>query len=321
MENLQRHRWTILVVLGIIAITFAGTALAQDFSGEFFHQTGHWISGEFYARYSQVENPEMIYGLPITDSFIDQDTGLTVQYFEYARFELDPDAPGEQRVTLTRVGEYTYEASEKVPFTPNPTACRLFNETHHWVCYEFLSFFEMNGGGEQFGYPISEFEFHNGYIAQYFEYARFEWHPEYEKGERVQLGTLGREYFAIRNEDPAHLHAQQVDAIPMSTPIEDLRLFVFVGAPITYRNGQQTYHIIVQDQNRNPVPNAQVALTIYLPDGTTEKFTLASSNADGLSVSPPLDIHSDKTGTANVYVTVQVKGIEASTHTSYYIWW
>jgi hypothetical protein len=50
-----------------------------------------------------------------------------------------------------------------------------------------------------FGYPISEEFTEGGYIVQYFERARFEWHPEntgtsYE----VLLGLLGREVYDRR---------------------------------------------------------------------------------------------------------------------------
>jgi hypothetical protein len=50
-----------------------------------------------------------------------------------------------------------------------------------------------------FGYPISEEFFEGGSVVQYFERARFEWHPENEGTPYVVLlGQLGREQYQRR---------------------------------------------------------------------------------------------------------------------------
>ena len=64
----------------------------------------------------------------------------------------------------------------------------------------FLSFWRENGGALIFGYPIAEESVEDGRIVQYFERARFEYHPEYlGTAEQVQLALLGRELTAGRN--------------------------------------------------------------------------------------------------------------------------
>ncbi|MBV9119544.1 MAG: hypothetical protein JOZ39_02465, partial [Chloroflexi bacterium] len=74
-----------------------------------------------------------------------------------------------------------------------------FPQTGHSLSLGFLKFFNANGGLDAFGYPISEElqEANNDgsgrvYNVQYFQRARFEYHPElagtpYE----VELGLLG----------------------------------------------------------------------------------------------------------------------------------
>jgi len=66
----------------------------------------------------------------------------------------------------------------------------------------FGRYWDNNGGLRQFGYPISEIfperlEDGNTYLVQYFERARFEYHPEH-KGTtyEVQLGQFGRRILA-----------------------------------------------------------------------------------------------------------------------------
>ena len=61
----------------------------------------------------------------------------------------------------------------------------------------FLSYWQQHGGLAQFGYPITaEYSEHNtsdgeDYIVQWFERARFEYHPEAPPQYRVLLGLLG----------------------------------------------------------------------------------------------------------------------------------
>jgi N-acetyl-anhydromuramyl-L-alanine amidase AmpD len=77
------------------------------------------------------------------------------------------------------------------------SSCRYFPETRHKVCHGFRAFWESYGDRAlaTFGYPLSE-EFTNqsGLVVQYFERARFEWHPG--SGQNpwdVLLGRVGDE--------------------------------------------------------------------------------------------------------------------------------
>lgn len=71
---------------------------------------------------------------------------------------------------------------------------RYFDETGHAVRGPFLAFFDSHGGLGIFGYPITdEFVNANGLLVQYFQRARFEWHPSNPTGYRVQLGLIGDE--------------------------------------------------------------------------------------------------------------------------------
>ncbi|MBI3241999.1 MAG: hypothetical protein HYZ49_06870 [Chloroflexi bacterium] len=69
---------------------------------------------------------------------------------------------------------------------------RYFDETGHAVRGPFLKFFDEHGGLEIFGFPITdEYVNENGRLVQYFQRARFEWHPENPADFQVQLGLLG----------------------------------------------------------------------------------------------------------------------------------
>ncbi|HVX30134.1 MAG TPA: glycoside hydrolase family 3 N-terminal domain-containing protein, partial [Nitrolancea sp.] len=73
---------------------------------------------------------------------------------------------------------------------------RFFPETGHTLGGGFLAYWNKFGGLPVFGYPITE-EFtdaQTGFVTQYLERARFEWHPgAWPERFDVELGLLGVE--------------------------------------------------------------------------------------------------------------------------------
>lgn len=106
-----------------------------------------------------------------------------------------------QQATLaTLAGEEGMAAS----FPPNQV---YFPQTGHHLdnVTGFLDYWRAHGQVPIFGYPITEPLLENGRIVQYFERARFEYHPELAgSGWEVQLGLLGNElrYEAMGVPDP-----------------------------------------------------------------------------------------------------------------------
>lgn len=85
-----------------------------------------------------------------------------------------------------------------------------FPETQHNLGYEFLNYWRENGGLMQFGYPktdgFAEVSPTDGktYIVQYFERARFEYHPEFKGTQyEVLLGLLGNQLVDGRYFEPS----------------------------------------------------------------------------------------------------------------------
>lgn len=69
---------------------------------------------------------------------------------------------------------------------------RYFPETGYSVGHGFLKYWESFGGLATFGYPISQEFKENGITVQYFQRARFEWHPGADPQRYdVLLGLLG----------------------------------------------------------------------------------------------------------------------------------
>lgn len=86
--------------------------------------------------------------------------------------------------------------------------CQFFPQTNHSVCGPFLKYWKFTGGLAQYGYPISdEFTEQNApppagdgklHQVQYFQRARFEYHPEYSTLYNVMLGLLGSEEYQAK---------------------------------------------------------------------------------------------------------------------------
>lgn len=259
--------------------SFAG---AQDPNYEYFPQTGHSVQNEFLRFYRASANPTILYGYPITEAFTGKD-GKKVQYFQRARFELNPDLPTGQQVALTDIGREVYTPGAQLNVF-SPFACRQYTQTNYPVCFSFLEFFDKNGGVAQFGYPISPFEYHGGVIVQYFEKARMEWQPSKPEGQRVVLADLGRIYFDKLKEDAGLLTSVPSSAsgnLPSS--VISLQVRAFVWKAMTMANDQQLVFMIVQDQRGASLAGAECAANVRWPDGRNETAS-ARTNSNGVAI-------------------------------------
>jgi len=314
-----RRGLLVALLISLIPLGLSPTT-AQVERQRFFPETGHWVSGAFLEKYESIDNPEQIYGYPITDAFTDEKTGQKIQYFQRSLFELHPENPPELRVVLTLLGELLYEPGKILSLQANFPACRFFPETDHSVCYAFLDYFDANGGVAQFGYPISGIEIHNGRIVQYFQRAAFEWHPERASGQRVVLALLGMRYFVARNENPKLLTPNKDNYI-ISRSILNLRSKAFVENAVLSPKDTQTIFVIVQDQNLQPVAKAQVILTIRYPSTKEERLVIPNLTDEGGITHWSFVVDEDTRGIVEIGVATTYDALEHNTRTSFRIWW
>jgi lipoprotein-anchoring transpeptidase ErfK/SrfK len=216
--------WKALFLAAVVlAASFGGVPgtdaqQAQQFWGVskvYYEQTGHHLEGDFLSAW-QANGGLRTFGYPISEPM--QEDGRTVQYFERARFEEHPEHAGTQYVVqASLLGNWvTQDRRDEAPFKPlvdtpdfsDDAHRQFFPATRHTLAYGFKTYWEQNGGLYVFGYPISEeFEELNRdtgqiHTVQYFERARFEWHPEHRGTPyEVLLGRLGAEFASERDID------------------------------------------------------------------------------------------------------------------------
>jgi hypothetical protein len=181
-----------------------------------FAETGQSLQGRFL-NYWRSNGGLPVFGYPITA----QSGTPLVQAFERARFEYHPENQAPYDVLLGRIGVEALQAQGRdwqtfasVASAPAPSTgsgqsgCRYFAETKHSLCGAFAAYWQNHGlefDGRRgttfneslalFGMPISEPQQETiegqTVLVQWFERARFEYHPENQAPYDVLLGRLG----------------------------------------------------------------------------------------------------------------------------------
>jgi hypothetical protein len=172
-----------------------------------FAETNQCIAGGFLA-YWEAHGGLAINGYPLTPErreVLEDGNTYTVQYFERVRLEYHPENPAPYDVLLGQFGRRIFlERGGQLRAVESLPGHVYFPETGHNLGGRFLDYWQANGGLTQFGYPISEITTDwftggpsNHYEVQYFERARFEYHPEHEGTPYViLLGQFGRDILA-----------------------------------------------------------------------------------------------------------------------------
>jgi hypothetical protein len=321
VSPIRRIFWIVLIF--ILLGSFGVSAHAQQVNGQYFPQTGHNVIGEFWAFYQSVTDAALVFGAPITEQFPASDgSGKMIQYFERARFELDPTKPAGQRVQTTALGSLLYKPGLSFVNLTTPGACRVF-PNGYGVCYDFLTFFNRHGGVARFGNPISAFEFQSdGRIIQYFEKARFEYHPELGAGNTIRLADLGRLYFNT-HEDPARLNAVPAgDNLPktQSSNVLSLKVMAFVWRAVTLPTDTQKVYVVVQDQALNPIGGATGTVIVHLPSGQDLTYPV-TTNTNGIAIVSGIEFSKQTPGSlVPIDVKVTYLGLGESVSTSFRIW-
>ncbi|KAB8143989.1 hypothetical protein F8S13_08870 [Chloroflexia bacterium SDU3-3] len=210
-------RYVIYPVNGVLSLkldeqgspTYLEFDPAVQSGGRYFAETGHSVRGGFLSFW-QSNGGLQRFGYPLTEEVTEPAAGSgrpkTVQYFERARLEYFPDLAGTSyAVQLGHLGtavlkQFGIDWTTLPKVESAPPECQLFPESGHSICPPFLSRWQQLGGLEFVGLPITEPfpatdpSTGQSYTVQYFERARFEFHPDKAGTDyEVQFGLLGRE--------------------------------------------------------------------------------------------------------------------------------
>jgi hypothetical protein len=189
----------------------------------YFPETGHSLSYGFKSFW-EGNGGLPVFGYPLSEEFIERNADLsqdfTTQYFERERFEYHPENRPPYQVLLGRLGDELLRAQGRdwrnEGNNPNPfpnTACQSFSVggQQRSVCGPFLQYWRTRGlefDGQRgtsfneslalFGLPLTTPRVERNpdgseVLTQWFERARFEYHPNNPEPYNVLLGRLGSE--------------------------------------------------------------------------------------------------------------------------------
>ncbi|NTW03775.1 MAG: hypothetical protein HGA19_21295, partial [Oscillochloris sp.] len=222
----MRFSWIRILLIGVFFIPVAYVSATPATQGDICFSgvpdISNCIASEF-ASYWQSNGGLPVFGYPLgprTLSVVTPDTSaLYVQWTERNRLESHPDAAPDYHVQLGRMGaerlgqlgrDPNAEPAESGP----QDGCIWFAETRHNVCNQadglgFRSYWESHGlqmsslnayqrSLALFGLPLTAAQVElsaqgEPILTQWFERARFEWHPGNSDEYKVLLGLLGRE--------------------------------------------------------------------------------------------------------------------------------
>lgn len=317
----------VTVLLGSVSATYPQEAKVRNC--HYFVETGHYVCDEFLEFYETRGGLE-IFGYPLTEAFDDPGRGgMRVQYFQRARMEWHPANPPAYKVQLgLLVDELGYRfppaRPEQIPNSNNALQ-HYFPETSHVVSYGFLDYFCTRGGLDIFGYPRSEFMTEGGYMVQYFQRVRMEWHPEVVSGPQMRLTNLGEFYierFGVPGDyDKPRSPPSAIgeSAAAPSSPTA-LRVSASVRYVITGRQGVQTVFVYVNDQQQQPVQGAAVRMTVRYQSGG-QAYEFEPTNGSGFT-RLSFDILPAPPGDKVVIdVTVTQGNVTTTTQTFFLPWW
>lgn len=181
-----------------------------------FPETGYSLSGLLLSFWTG-NGGLPIFGYPIDSER--QQNGQVFQWLERNRLEKHPENQAPYNVLLGLLGTEALSRQgvdwHSLPTVSSaPEGCRYFPETQHSLCGDFLAYWQSHGlqigDGHNFaaslalfGYPVSEPKLETNssgdtVLTQWFERARFEFHPDNPEPYRVELGRLGAELFNIQ---------------------------------------------------------------------------------------------------------------------------
>lgn len=320
----MRRGVILLAALIFMLVAFWASTWAQSeqpgSDEEYISSTGHTLTGKFYERYHQVENPVLLYGFPITDQFTNKD-GIVVQYFSRARFEQEKSG----EVLLTPIGaELLAEqglpgAEAKNP--PGAYACKEFPDTGFQVCLHFLEFYEQNGGFAQFGNPISNQIYTGTQWVQYFDNAVLEFKFDSRRG-LVSIADVGLDYFELLGENPRHRlpTMKEFVADDVLNDVLNLEVNAFIHRDPAADDYKPTLYVIVQDQRQFSLENASLEFLVQYADGKEESFLMPPTNEYGFS-KMGFEVSESQPGIVELAVKATYNNLVGSTKASFRIWY
>jgi biotin carboxyl carrier protein len=210
-----RLRGTVLLLLMVMLIVAPSIHAAPD--GRLFPETGWRVAGRLLSFWES-NGGLPVFGVPLGPAAAAQtaEGTFTAQMFERERLELHPEERAPYDVQLGRLGDELLRRQGRDWRAEGrgqqlPGACDIFAQTDRAVCGVFRDYWRAHGldlgdpgisareSLALFGLPLTAPRTEtnssgDNVVTQWFERARFEYHPDNPAAYQVLLGRLGAEW-------------------------------------------------------------------------------------------------------------------------------
>lgn len=293
MQSRYRIVGRVLTLVALMALTLntgGGGAKAQT-GTRYFPETNRTVTQPFLT-YWDTHGALPQQGYPITDDYQELNDAdgkiYRTQYFQRSRFEHHPEQTDPQfQVLLGLLGTEAFLAKYPGGLPPNtPTlvvpggGSRTFPETSRTVTGLFLTYWISHGGLAQQGFPITEAYMETNdadgkqYVTQYFQRARFEYHPEQPDPQyKVLLGLVGNEIFLRKS----HAGTPTATAAP-NAPTATTTSTAAPGAPT---NSATNTAVATSTSTSTPVPPQALTTQVF------QQITVAGGASSGVTATCP----------------------------------
>jgi hypothetical protein len=251
----------------------------ETFTGKI--DTTYEVADIFITMYDSVDNPQGIFGNPISRAYTNPDNGSLMQYFENVRFETITDNYGRVSVIISDLGTQLFDPAGKEMVIIDKN-CTHFGENEYPICHEFRKFYEDNHGKIYFGEPISHVYAQKSRYFQYFANVCLIWDSITND---VVLAPLGDTYLSSYEPmrytiiDSTYPELMVVD----NEQASELSVYTSVDHPFIHPFWEQTVAIYVTDESGAPIEGASVTVWVILPNGQFEIYRPADTNQNGIS--------------------------------------
>ncbi|NJP06740.1 MAG: hypothetical protein HC837_14535 [Chloroflexaceae bacterium] len=345
-----------LVLMSMFTVALGASGqIAQAQSGDrCFNETPYCISGRMSEFWEQ-NGGLPVFGLPIgpQQEEIIEGRPLQVQWFERNRLELHPENAPPNDVLIGRLGDDELQRRGinwfEFPQSEPQEGCAFFSDTGQNVCGPFLTYWRSQGLEQDgqpgiseseslalFGLPISPLRVETlsdgeTYTVQWFERARFEFHPQNPSPYNVQLGLLGREIVA-GGDPPIEPQPQPQPTVPPTPDIDDIDISVFrtytyptglfsISVPTNWTDRDESSDQVVLVGFVSPIYVSAMAVAVLDARRSVSSEELAVilqqsvqsgfSSLDNLTVGDP-QIQSDGSVRITFTYTTDVEGVQVT---------
>jgi hypothetical protein len=278
-----------------------------------------------------------VFGLPLTPDHNEKvgDQKYQIQYFERFRFEQHKENQAPYDVLLGRIGVDRLAAQGRDWQTfakADPKAPHYFAETGHAIAPQFWGFWSSHGlefdGNKKaksaaeslalFGFPISEAQMEQGsdgqqYLTQWYERARFEYHPENKAPYNVLLGRLGADALAAAPQPGSSPDPILAIGCPENAPPLAEGAQAWVSNPQPQAPGSANTLCARLTLGGSPAADAKVTAVAHFDYGDL-KIGPANTGPDGQT---RIDFNIDKARNRFVVtIDVQIKAADGHTYSA-----